>query len=237
MKDLNPTDGFILQGWMVTDLGLGGLELMTFALVHQFSQSKAGCYKGGVPYLASWLNCQPNTARKWLQSLTQKGLIQATRGTIDGVPYCYYESSVCYTPQKLKDSLQNLRNTPAKFEGGTLQNLRVENNIDNIEDINNNISQRKEIYREKKFIPPTNQQVADYARQRGFVDPIGFAYYFTSYYAAGNHPWHLSNDKPMKDWKRAVITWESFNKNKRFNVPSTVVASQMSNDAFLQSLQ
>lgn len=67
------------------------------------------------------------------------------------------------------------------------------------------------------FIPPTNKMVVEYARGRGFVDPEGFAEHFLAYYSEGEHPWHLSNGKPMKDWKRAVITWETNNKSRRFS--------------------
>ena len=40
MARLNNTDSFKLHGWMVNDLGLGGGELITFALVYQMTTSK-----------------------------------------------------------------------------------------------------------------------------------------------------------------------------------------------------
>ena len=138
MKVLNATDGFILHGWMVTGLGLGGYELMTYALVHQFSQSKAGLYKGGVPYLAAWLQTSEMTARKYLHLLEDKGLIRSKRGTDSGVPYCYYEVVE-------NDTLKNFGGTPKNFEGDpqktcvpTPKNFGVENNIDNTKDNNFN---------------------------------------------------------------------------------------------------
>ena len=90
MAKLNNTDGFILHGWMVNELGLRGGGLFAFALIHQFSQSDAGVYKGGVPYLAAWLGCSGNTARKYLQDLEERGLVKSERGAINGVPFCYY---------------------------------------------------------------------------------------------------------------------------------------------------
>lgn len=138
MKVLNATDGFILHGWMVTGLGLGGYELMTYALVHQFSQSKAGLYKGGVPYLAAWLQTSEMTARKYLHLLEDKGLIRSKRGTDSGVPYCYYEVVE-------NDTLKNFGGTPKNFEGDpkktcvpTPKNFGVENNIDNTKENNFN---------------------------------------------------------------------------------------------------
>jgi hypothetical protein len=205
MKALNSMDGFILHGWMVTGLGLGGYELMTYALVHQFSQSKAGLYKGGVPYLAAWLQTSEMTARKYLHLLEDKGLIRSKRGTDSGVPYCYYEVVE-------NDTLKNFGGTPKNFEGdptnfgvSTPKNFGGDNNIDNNKENN-----------KPPFIPPTKNQVSDYAAERGFIDPDGFAAHFVDYYTQAQQSWHLANGRPMKDWKRAVITWEPGNKYRHF---------------------
>ena len=68
----------------------------------------------------------------------------------------------------------------------------------------------------KTFTPPTEEEVTKYAKERGFKDPLGFASHFIAYYSQGESPWHLSNGKPMQDWKRAVITWEPNNKERVF---------------------
>lgn len=68
------------------------------------------------------------------------------------------------------------------------------------------------------FVPPTVEEVEAYATQRGFIDPKGFALHFVTYYTEGEQKWHLSNGKPMKDWKKTVITWELNNKNKTFSL-------------------
>lgn len=206
MKVLNSTDGFTLHAWMVTKLGLGGYELLAYAVVHQFSQSKAGCYTGGVPYLAAWLKCSTNTARKYLHILEDKGLIQAKDGENDGVPYRYYEVIDNQIPKFLGGTPQILQGYPSNFGVSTPQNFGGDNNIDNNKE-NNKLP----------FIPPTKNQVSDYAAERGFIDPEGFAAHFIDYYSQAAHPWHLANGKPLKDWKRAVITWEPGNKYRHFS--------------------
>ena len=80
MATLNHTDGFILHGWMVTELHLGGADLLAFAMVHQFSQSDAGVYTGGTSYLCAWTGWTPKTARAHLQHLVSLGLITERRG-------------------------------------------------------------------------------------------------------------------------------------------------------------
>ena len=93
---------------------------------------------------------------------------------------------------------------------------------DNIQDRDNKKN------KDNTFIPPTPQEIAEYARSRGFVDPEGFANNFVAYYSEGEKPWHLSNGKPMKDWKRAVITWESNNKDRYFSHQSRQASTQPS---------
>ena len=120
-RTLNPTDGFIFHGWMVTGLRLSGNELVAFALVHQFSQSDAGIYNGGPRYLAEWIGCTVDTARKYLHSLMQKGLIENEDTEINGVLFRSY---------RVKYPLKNLGGYPKK-QVGVPQNLGIENNIEN----------------------------------------------------------------------------------------------------------
>lgn len=121
-KQLNRTDGFILHGWMVTDLHLAGGELVAYALVHQFTQSNAGKYLGGPGYLAAWIGCGENTARKYLHNLVAKGLILNEDKVVNGVLFRHYRINA--TP------LQNLQ-YPCNNCSTPLQNLEVENNKDN----------------------------------------------------------------------------------------------------------
>jgi len=71
------------------------------------------------------------------------------------------------------------------------------------------------------FVPPTVEDVEAYATQRGFIDPKGFALHFVTYYTEGEQKWHLSNGKPMRDWKKTVITWEPNNKQRIFSAPTS----------------
>lgn len=70
----------------------------------------------------------------------------------------------------------------------------------------------------KGFIPPTPKEVADYVRSRGWTDPEGFAQYYVSYHTESK--WHMSNGKPIKNWKLNVVSWEPNNKNRFFSRPS-----------------
>ena len=119
-KELKSTDGFFTQGWMRTQLHLAGGELSAYALVHQFSQSNAGRYLGGPGYLAAWLGCSENTARKYLHSLQEKGLIINIDREENGVLFRDYV--VNYEPLQKFGAPSNNLGTP-------LQKFGVEYNL------------------------------------------------------------------------------------------------------------
>ena len=209
---MNSTDGFHVYGWMVSDLHLEGSELITFAVVHQFAQSQAGIYKGNTSYLSQWFGWTEKTARKHLASLVEKGLIKEVRGREDNKTFCHYDMAPGF-----------YKKHPVNFTGSPGNNFQ--NHPENFSESTPKILPGEQEYIENEnkgtFIPPTPQEVADYARQRGFRSPEGFAAHFIDFYTSGEKAWHLSNGKPMKDWKRSVITWEPNNKDRIFPTTST----------------
>ena len=204
MAKLSNTDGFHLYGWMVNELHLSGGELFVFAVVNQFSQSEAGIYKGGVPYLCQWTGWSQNTIRKYLRNLESAGLIKSIRGDIKGVPFCDYQTANVPTLQNLKDTLQELKDHPSKNEVPTLQNLRGEYNNKNRKENRNNSP-----------IIPSIEQVAEHARQKGFTDPEGFAAFYVEYNE--NRGWIAANGKPIVGWKNNINNnWMPKFKTKTF---------------------
>lgn len=70
---------------------------------------------------------------------------------------------------------------------------------------------KKENIKEKRFYPPTLEEVTTYCNERNNrVDPNRFIDYYTS------KGWMIGKNK-MKDWKACVRTWES--KDKPSNIP------------------
>ena len=214
-KALDPTNGFIIHGWMVTDLKLRGPELMTYAIVHQFSQSKAGIFKGGVPYIQAWLGCGINSARKYLHSLEEMGLLQAIDGRHDGVPYRDYKVVENQIPQNLEYIPQKMEGDTPKFGRRIPQILEVDNNKDNKRENNT---------------PPTPSQVAAYCRERGFADPEGFASYYIAYQTEAG--WKRKDGKAITNWKLNVLTWERYHKQETFSTSAANRQRQMTPEEF-----
>lgn len=198
MATLNDTDGFVLHGWMVTELQLTGADLIAFALVHQFAQSGAGIYKGNTQYLAAWTGWSENTCRAHLVNLVKKGLIQEVRGRENNSPFCYYKLAPDFYekhPSKFAGSpLKICGDHPSKNGETTPQKLRGEYTYNESNKGNNSIDRR--------FVKPTIEEVRAYCRDRGnTIDPEAFVAYYES------KGWKVGT-APMRDWKAAVITWE-----------------------------
>ena len=64
--------------------------------------------------------------------------------------------------------------------------------------------------KEKKFVPPTLEEVKAYVDERGStVDPFKFWEYFN----AGK--WRDSKGNPVKNWMQKLLTWEKFDDKPR----------------------
>ena len=189
MAKVAPTDGFIIKGWMRTSLDLKKEELLTFALVHQFSQSSAGVYTGGVSYLMSFLGCSYNTALNHLKALVEKGLLKEIKGEVNGVKFCNY-----YTAN-IAGVLQNLEGGTAKFGD---RNIKESN-------INNSLSNKGK----SQFQKPTIEEIRQYCTEKDL--DIDAEQFFNFYESKG---W-LIGKSPMKNWRAAVATWAGRQERER----------------------
>lgn len=222
MATLKNTDGIVLQGWMVTELHLELGDLITFALVHQFCQSNAGEYYGNTAYLSSWTGWSENTSRRHLTNLVEAGLIEPVRGRENNLNFCRYHLSPDFYekhPAKIEGSpLKNCGVTPQKLQKAPLKNCGEDNNnVDNNKD-NKHATLSRALVRDN---PPTEKEVAEYARQRGFADPAGFAaYYIAVQTEAGWMSGKGKNRKPIDNWKLNVLAWEPNHKFDTYNSPT-----------------
>lgn len=87
-------DNYIaLQGWMLTDLGLKGNELIIYACIYGFSQAEDQVFSGSLQYLADWTNSTKQSVTKCLKSLVEKGYLIKTDKVINGVKFCEYHAT------------------------------------------------------------------------------------------------------------------------------------------------
>lgn len=150
-----------IQGFMVKELGLSGNELIAYALIYGFSQDSESEFKGGLNYVAEWLNCSKTTAFNLLNKLADDGFIKKTEKTINGVKFCNYSAvkpddeelkkiklrkQIRKEKEKTERSSKKLNTCSKKYNGCSkslnegVQKVDTHNN-NNIDNIKDNISE------------------------------------------------------------------------------------------------
>lgn len=97
---VNPQNFYVVQGWMVSDLGLKGNELAVYAIIYGFSQAEQQYYTGSAQYLADWIQSTKKTALAALKSLVEKNYIEKQEHIENGVKFCDYRCKNYTTPGK-----------------------------------------------------------------------------------------------------------------------------------------
>lgn len=139
-------------------------------------------------YFARLYKVSPSVITNWVKALERENLI-----VVD-----YEKKGKEITKRIIRIvGIQNIEYVFNKNGEGYSKYIK-ENNTSN-----NNTSNKKEIYKEKRFIKPTLEEVKEYCLERNNnVD----AEAFIDYYEANG--WVQGKGKPIKDWKACVRTWE-----------------------------
>lgn len=184
-----------IQGWMRTDLGLTGNELLVYAVIYGFSQTEDQSFTGTVKYLADWCGTTSRSIQTYLKDLLDRGLI--TREERADVP-----SGRAYRVrgEKISQGGENISPGGCKnfIPGG--ENISP-NNID----ININKKIKESVAR---FQKPTMEEIQTYIREKGLkVDADRFMDYYDS------NGWKVGKN-PMKDWKATLRNWSRADKEQ-----------------------
>ena len=158
--------------------------------------------------------------KKALDNLQKLGLVEVKR---KGLPAKRY---IKINEEQLMGILSNKKSKNLTSRSQKISQLEVKKfDLNNNKD-NNNKNNKKEINKEKKskqkkektdkrFSPPTVQQVKDYCLERGNnINPEKFVAFYQS------KGWKIGKS-PMTDWKSAVRTWELNNTTPQNNATLT----------------
>lgn len=109
-------------------------------------------------------------------------------------------------PKSEKGEVQKTKPEPKRNQTGTKSEPNVNVNV------NDNVLKENTLkgVKEKRFAPPTPENVNGYCREMGYthVDAVRFV----NYYAAKG--WKIGNDK-IEDWKALVRNWERQDNDQR----------------------
>ena len=164
------------------------------------------------------------TVSRWISSLSQKGYIQSEISKEDGnmrmLTPLLTKNATLLTKNatlltKTAIGIDENRNTP--IDENRKQNNTLLNNT-----LNNNsyiYSSNSRVKNKKKFIPPTIEEVREYAKSRNSNVDVQKFY---DYYSVAK--WHDKDGNPVKNWKQRLITWESnsrYKQNKKPEIDTT----------------
>ncbi len=130
---VNPENFITIQGFMVTELGLKGNELILYALIYGFTQDGESEFCGSIGYMCEWTNCSRPTVSGTLSNLVKKGLIIKRSEQINGVTFNRYKVSIGGVKNLYGGSKESLQGVVKNLYEGSKESL-PNNNI-----YNNNI--------------------------------------------------------------------------------------------------
>ena len=83
-------DNYItVPGFAIVELGLSGNELLCYSLIYGFTQDKETEFRGSLNYVASALNVTKQNAKKIIDRLIDRGLIEKREMCFSGVKFCH----------------------------------------------------------------------------------------------------------------------------------------------------
>ena len=217
------------------DLGLRGTELNLFAVIYGYSQRGDGICCVSRKELAR--RCGVNTEKtiySALKGLVEKGLIKKQSvirdgAKIDGFSYAYDGAKITDASVKITD--QSVKITDKRGAKITDASVKITDQSVKITADNKDIIIKDNIIN-PPYNPPTRNEIEEYARQRGFADPAGFADYFWT--ICENNGWKMAGGKGkgIENWKNYIVSsWESRHKSQVF-AKSATGAREMSPEEF-----
>ena len=88
----------VIQGWMRTELGLKGNDLLVYAIIYGFTQAESQRFTGSLGYLAEWCGATKQGVIGNLKKLLERGLIQKEDRYINGIKIVEYHTTKFNTP-------------------------------------------------------------------------------------------------------------------------------------------
>jgi len=231
-------DNYItIPGFAIVELGLSGNELVCYSLVYGFTQDDETEFKGSLTYISSALNVTRQNAKKIIDRLIERGLVEKREVFFSGVKFCHYVAKRYGVAERATGCYQKSNGGVAEIAtGGVIEsatnNNRKDNTIDNTNDIAADGGLFPAEHRESKLRGTTEPSACLFINSR-FADYEDFAAQFAApdyngidvcYYYNAVKDWSAQKGKKMKDW---IATARNFmrsdmEKNKLHRVAGSI---------------
>ena len=211
-------DNYItVPGFAIVELGLSGNELLCYSLIYGFTQDKETEFKGSLYYISSALNVTRQNAKKIIDRLIERRLIEKREMFFSGVKFCHYVANRHGVAEIATGCYQNSNGGVAKTAtGGVAESATNIDNRDNSKDIIKDNADGGLFPAESGFVPVTvtrprrtAEPAACLFENSRFADYNAFAAEFTApefanvdivYYYHAVADWSAQKGKKMKDW-------------------------------------
>ena len=220
-------DNYItVPGFAIVELGLSGNELLCYSLIYGFTQDKETEFRGSLNYVASALNVTKQNAKKIIDRLIDRGLVEKREMYFSGVKFCHYVANRYGVADSATGRYQNNNGGVAEIATGGVADSAT--NIDTKDislDKDNNNADGGLFPAEPGFVPVvvtrprrTNEPLCLFADSR-YNDFSLFEKEFDApefvgvdlvYYFHAVADWSSRNGKKQKDW---IATARNFIRN------------------------
>ena len=93
VKAVKNENFLVIQGWMITELGLKDKELLLYALIYGFTQEENEWFSGSLEYIAQWLQVdRRNVASRYIRPLVEDHLLLKQEITVGNHVYYRYKA-------------------------------------------------------------------------------------------------------------------------------------------------
>ena len=211
-------DNYItVPGFAIVELGLSGNELLCYSLIYGFTQDKETEFRGSLNYVASALNVTKQNAKKIIDRLIERGLVEKREMYFSGVKFCHYVANRHGVAETATGRCRNNNGGVAETAtGGVIESAPNITNKDNILDNNIDNSASGGLFSDADFETVTvtrprrtSEPAACLFENSRFVDFEKFAAEFKGpefenvdivYYYHAVADWSAQKGKKMKDW-------------------------------------
>ena len=124
---------YIVNTWMIDELGLSGIELQCFAIIWSLSRGQKQMYTAGISHLVEMTKKTKKTIITALKELNKEGLIKKFPVVINGVEHHHYKAidkgGVKFTPDGCKNYTEvGEKITPVNNESNNIKENKKESN-------------------------------------------------------------------------------------------------------------
>lgn len=205
-----------VPGFAIVELGLSGNDLLCYSLVYGFTQDNETEFKGSLNYIASALNVTKQNAKKIVDRLIERGLIEKREVFFSGVKFCHYVAKRYGVAEIATGGYRNNNGGVAEIAtGGVAETATNNTNKDNSNDRIEDNADGGLFPSDPAFVPVTvtrprrtseplclfeNSRFADFNAFVAEFKAPEFAEIDMVYYFHAVADWSSQKGKKMKDW-------------------------------------